>query len=166
MIDLLKERKKEIKTLISNNRKNKYSYLYLKDLISNDELNEKYGKSRGGFEQFREDENIYIDPPDTSLRSIINKDTKACKGFVLEKTEIENNEDEIRELYIEALNNLIKYFNGGELLKSFLIEYEINDLSSFKTDYNSQIDSLIEIYEKYQFDSDFKQIVDSIARVK
>jgi len=155
-----------IKKLIKEKSEKTYEYEYISSIEIDKNRNSKYGKCRNGFEQFKKDNpHLYVDIPNESLRSITNRETSKIEGFVLEKQQYNNElEKEIKDLFLSSLDSLVEYFNGGEVLKDFLMKYIITDYSAFSTSYKDQMENLIWIVEEYKEDEKFKKLIDTLAK--
>jgi len=166
-MDLEKDYEK-IKKLIKEKSEKSYEYEYILSIEIDEERNSKYGKSRKGYEQFKRDyPHLYPDIPNDSLRPIINRETSKIEGFVLEKQQFNNElNEEIRELFNSSLDSVIEYFNGGEVLRDFLMQYIITDYSAFSTSYVEQMESLKEIVADYKEDEKFKKLIDTLAKAE
>jgi len=160
---------------IDKNRiKQEYEYFILQgdSIVPNEVVNGKFGHSREGFEKFRKENNEFkIDVSGKlSLRSIYDYN-KDCIGYVLEKRIDLQQENvvNIKKEYETILNNFIESLNIKDIenFKYYLEQNEEFDgfdgfnLNLIKS-YSNKIKLLIEIYEKYSYDEDFKKYFDKI----
>jgi len=102
----MQDYKKEVVSLSRRSERVK-TYTYLKDIILDEEKQEKYGDSREGFLEFKKE--FKVESAEDCLR-------KYEDGYVLERINFISTEKEQRETYYKALDFVVESFGGEERL--------------------------------------------------
>lgn len=148
-----------------------YAYTYClktpRGMLLDDSLNHKYGSSRKGFEQWKEDN------PDlnatynnnVSLRSIKHRsDYSRTVGYVLEEKLSDTPwQDEIKQLADECFEELCGSLNVVD--KENFEYFVFNDVGGFE-DYSHELieklRTMVHVFEEYQSNEEYRKLIDKI----
>lgn len=137
-------------------------YRYIKEIIWDDEYQEKYGITRKGYERFKDDHPGSISfGGKISLRSVTNNGT--VKYFTQEKKEYNTSLSEMINIYEESKDKMYEILNVKDI-NTF--DYWFDDYTDFSFHCpNVIIDNIKEledIINKYNTDDKFKTFIDKI----
>jgi hypothetical protein len=145
-------------------------YRYIKEIIWDDERNEKYGNTRAGYDRFNQEDSLnglMSYSGEIDLRVLNDRETKEPLLYMTE-TKCSSNESYmiIFEQYQHALNKLQELL---EVTDTESLNYWLNECRPSFTNYSrganetiSAIQSLEEIYNDYNEDEEFRSFIDKI----
>jgi len=162
----IKEIRNKIRNLNDYKKNLKYTYLNLinKDRMhfeESEELREKYGIDRDGFERFKNEYDVDI--PSSSLRYVKDSNGNII-NLVIETSTKNDNNKEIEELVNEAKEYV---YNKLDIKDSESFEFYIeNHFITFK-DFNDNyyinyLNALEELLSSYEEDEDFRNFINKI----
>jgi len=146
-----------------------YKYKYLKEIIEDEEFNEKYGEEREGYEKFRKDLDVSVYySGEFSLRKVesrnsTNSASSHIPDYIVEQKIVVPISSKSRELFLKAKEIFIKELNIKDLktLEMWIQEYgdPSYDPRGF---YSSIVLAFIKTIEEYKECEDTKYYLDKI----
>lgn len=142
-----------------------YSYKYIKEIIWDDEKNEKYGDSRLGYDKFRKDVRTSVSYSGvTSLREITIDN--GIVGYISEtKNQINYPLLEISEIWKSAREEFIRELGATDTRAiDFWLDDKIYIDYTEANSYRSAIMELKDIIKDYNYDEDFRFFIDKLVK--
>ena len=151
-----------------------YEYDYFtidgENLIKNSQVAEYFGKSREGFEKYREEnpDSRISYSGEISLRAVFDRENDKVIGYITEK-KIKNPKylEKAKRLYEKQKEEVIKCLNIADIknfnyyLDIYLVDFDFN--TNINT-YARKISKLLDLVENYENDDDFKDFFDKIVK--
>ena len=150
-----------------------YEYTYLKEIVVDEELQKKYGKSREGFEKFKDE--LYFKDGEQSISYSAKKSLREVKSngeitnYIIEERVSDTRFiEEAQKIYEEILSKYEDLFGVNDKENFYYLldqSFERNLLTGESiTNYLGKAEILANLYEKYIDEPEFKKYFDKIIK--
>jgi len=142
-------------------------YKYIKEIVWDDDLNEKHGSTREGYEQFKAENPGYISyGGEVDLRTWYDHNGEVL-GYLTETKKTSNDNYVIlKKQFEDAKDELYRILDVKDRENfNYWLEEEVPLHTSFRLDTNNVIENICElenIITKYKEDEEFKNFLDKI----